>query len=115
MMGVPLLVLGVAFVAAAIVAGAFIVRNMSRGTGFAALFAPNSAKRIDIVEQLAIDAKRKLVLVRRDDVEHLVMTGGPADSVIESGIGAPSSGEARAPSTLPLKPPRTLGQAAGDR
>jgi hypothetical protein len=115
MMGVPLLILGVGFFAVAIVAGAFIVRKMSHGVGFAALFAPNSVKRIDIVEQLAIDAKRKLVLVRRDDVEHLLMTGGPADIVIESGIGAPSSGEARTPSTLPLRSPRTLGQAAGDR
>ena len=115
MMEVPLLVLGVAFVAAAIVAGAFILRKMSRSPGLIGLFAPKPVKRIDIVEQVAIDAKRKLVLVRRDDVEHLVMTGGPADIVIESGIGASSSGEARAPSTLPLRPPRTLGQAAGDR
>ena len=114
MMEALMLVLGVAFVAAAIVAGAFIVRKTSHRVGFAALFAPNSVKRIDIVEQLTIDAKRKLVLVRRDDVEHLVMTGGPADIVIESGIGAPSGGEARAPSALPLRP-RTLGQAAGDR
>ncbi len=69
---------------------------MSHGAPLAALFAPKAVQRIDIVEQVAIDAKRKLVLVRRDDVEHLVMTGGPADIVIESGIGAPAnSGEAR--------------------
>ena len=112
---VLMLVLGVAFLAAAIVAGAVLVRRYAQGAPLTALFAPKSVKRIDIVEQVAIDAKRKLVLVRRDDVEHLVMTGGPADIVIESGIGAASSGEARAPSTLPTPPPRTLMREAGDR
>jgi hypothetical protein len=41
------------------------------------------------------------------------MTGGPADIVIESGIGAPlSTAETRAVTTLPLTP---LGRAVGDR
>ena len=76
--------------------GARFVRRYAHGAPLAALFAPKSLKRIDIVEQVAIDAKRKLVLVRRDDVEHLVMTGGPADIVIESGIGAPRTAAKRA-------------------
>ena len=33
-----------------------------------------------------MDGRRKLVLVRRDDVEHLIMTGGPVDVLIETGI-----------------------------
>lgn len=113
MTGILVLVLGAAFAAAAIVAVAFIVRRASRGPGLAMLFAAKSPKRIDIVEQAVVDAKRKLVLVRRDDVEHLVMTGGPTDIVIESGIGAPrTTAEPRAGAMLPL---RSLGQAAGDR
>jgi flagellar protein FliO/FliZ len=112
MTGVLVLVLGAAFAAAAIVAVAFIVRLTTRGPGLT-LFAAKSPKRLDIVEQAVVDAKRKLVLVRRDDVEHLVMTGGPTDIVIESGIGAPrTTAELRAAATLPLRP---LGQAAGDR
>ncbi len=43
--------------------------------------------RLMIVDAAAIDAKRRLVLVRRDNVEHLVMIGGPTDIVIETGIG----------------------------
>ena len=113
MTGVLVLVLGAAFAAAAIVAVAFIVRRTMRGPGLTTLFAPKSPKRLDIVEQAVVDAKRKLVLVRRDDVEHLVMTGGPTDIVIESGIGAPrTTGEPRGAATRPL---RSLGQAAGDR
>ncbi len=112
MTGVLVLVLGAVFAAAAIVAVAFIVRFTTRGPGLT-LFAAKSPKRLDIVEQAVVDAKRKLVLVRRDDVEHLVMTGGPTDIVIETGIGAPrTTAEPRAAATLPLRP---LGQAAGDR
>lgn len=110
---VLLLIFGVACAAIALVGLAFGVRKMTQATRFAPLFAPRAQKRIDIVEQVAVDAKRKLLLVRRDDIEHLIMTGGPADIVIESGIGAPRSPpETRTVSTLPLT---TLGRAAGDR
>src|SRR5688500_13974096 len=98
---------------AAVVAVAVIVRNVRRGPGAATLFAPKQLKRIDIVEQAFVDAKRKLILVRRDDVEHLVMTGGPVDIVIESGIGARSaSGDTRKASSPQTLPPRALGRAA---
>ena len=43
-------------------------------------------KRLGVVETASVDAKRKLLLVRRDDVEHLVMIGGPIDMLIETGI-----------------------------
>lgn len=45
-------------------------------------------KRLSIVEVRPIDPKRRLILVRRDDVEHLILTGPQADVVIERGIGA---------------------------
>jgi flagellar protein FliO/FliZ len=43
-------------------------------------------KRLGVVETASVDAKRKLFLLRRDDVEHLVMIGGPIDMLIETGI-----------------------------
>jgi flagellar protein FliO/FliZ len=42
--------------------------------------------RIGVVESTAIDAKRRLVLVRRDGVEHLVLLGPTSETLIESGI-----------------------------
>lgn len=42
--------------------------------------------RLAVVDALAIDAKRRLVLVRRDNVEHLVLIGGPTDVVVEPSI-----------------------------
>lgn len=43
--------------------------------------------RLAVSEFHEIDKSRRLVLVRRDDVEHLIMIGGLQDMVIESGIG----------------------------
>jgi flagellar protein FliO/FliZ len=43
-------------------------------------------KRLGVIETASVDARRKLLLVRRDDVEHLVMIGGPVDMLIETGI-----------------------------
>lgn len=44
-------------------------------------------QRLQVLDAAAIDARRRIVLIRRDGVEHLVMIGGPTDIVIESGIG----------------------------
>ena len=45
--------------------------------------------RLSVTEQANVDGRRKLLLIRRDDVEHLIMTGGPVDMVIETNIAAP--------------------------
>ena len=42
--------------------------------------------RLGIVDAFDLDRQRQLVLVRRDNVEHLIMIGGPTDVVIESAI-----------------------------
>jgi Flagellar biosynthesis protein, FliO len=43
--------------------------------------------RLGIVEYCEVDQSRRLVLLRRDGVEHLVLIGGNQDLVVESGIG----------------------------
>ena len=53
--------------------------------------------RLGISEYYEVDKSRFLVLVRRDDVEHLVLVGGSQDVVIEAGISPrPSRQRARA-------------------
>ncbi|MCL6708082.1 flagellar biosynthetic protein FliO [Pseudomonas sp. R2.Fl] len=47
----------------------------------------NRQPRLQVLDAAAVDARRRLVLVRRDNIEHLIMIGGPTDIVIESGIG----------------------------
>jgi flagellar protein FliO/FliZ len=46
-------------------------------------------RRLSIVEIQPIDARRRLVLVRRDDREHLILLGIGQDLVIEAGIAPP--------------------------
>jgi len=48
--------------------------------------ARNRVPRLSITDVTAVDDKRFLVLARRDNVEHLVLIGGPTDVVVESGI-----------------------------
>jgi flagellar biogenesis protein FliO len=48
----------------------------------------SQGRRVQVVEQVQVDARRQLLVIRRDNVEHLVMTGGPQDLVIETGIPA---------------------------
>jgi len=50
------------------------------------LFGSHGEARIGLSEMVSLDGKRKLLLIYRDGVEHLVMTGGPIDVVIEQGI-----------------------------
>lgn len=49
------------------------------------------ARRVRIVEVTALDAKRRLVLLSRDDVEHLVILGPDGETVVESGIRPPAA------------------------
>ena len=41
-------------------------------------------KRLSLVEVMPIDAKRRLVLFKRDDVEHLVILGPNAEILVET-------------------------------
>ncbi|WP_165219301.1 flagellar biosynthetic protein FliO [Affinirhizobium pseudoryzae] len=72
----------------------------------------NRQPRLQVLDAAAVDARRRIVLIRRDDVEHLVMIGGPTDVVIESGIGA---AEARPVSlTAPEAEPPALAEPAAE-
>lgn len=53
-------------------------------------------RRLDITEVLPVDARRRLVLLRRDDTEHLILLGPERDILIETGIkaAAPVTGPA---------------------
>jgi hypothetical protein len=56
--------------------------------------------RLAVIDAAAVDGRRRLVLVRRDNIEHLLMIGGPTDIVVESNI-------VRASQAREQLPPRT--------
>jgi len=56
-------------------------------------------RRLSVVEVLPVDARRRLVLLRRDDRDHLVLIGPNEDVVIESGIAVVARPEDDQPGT----------------
>ena len=45
-------------------------------------------RRLEVTDVIPIDARRRLILVRRDDTEHLILLGMNEDTLIERGIPA---------------------------
>jgi hypothetical protein len=83
------------------------------------LFRQRLEPRLGVVEQAHVDSRRRLVLLRRDDVEHLIMTGGPVDIVIETGISPPRHEQPADLAEEPATPvftrqPRSFGQAVNE-
>lgn len=48
-------------------------------------------RRLTVIDSVPLDSRRQLLIVRRDDVEHLILTGGPQDLVVETGIAVDKS------------------------
>jgi flagellar protein FliO/FliZ len=67
--------------------------------------------RLAVIDEANVDSRRRLVLIRRDNVEHLLMLGGPSDLVIEPNIvRAPGTArEVAAPRPVPA--PESLPRA----
>lgn len=61
-----------------------IVRGFGVGTFVAG--GRNRKARLAVMDATAVDSHRRLILVRRDDVEHLILIGGPTDVVVEQNI-----------------------------
>ena len=54
--------------------------------------APTKAqRRLQIVESLNLDAKNRLVIIRRDDAEHLLIVNAENTTVIESSLQGPQN------------------------
>ena len=84
-------VLALVAVVALIALAAWAARRFGLAGKFA---APNGRRRLSIVETAALDGKRRLVLVRRDDTEHLVLLSDEGALLVERGIAAPPAARA---------------------
>lgn len=84
-----------AFVLALIAASAWIVRRT--GLGGLTPRRPGQARRLAVVESIALDSRRRLVLVRRDDVEHLILLGAAGDLLVEGRMPGPPPEPAKGP------------------
>lgn len=68
----------------------------------------NRQPRLAVLDAAAVDTRRRLVLVRRDDVEHLIMIGGPTDLVIESRIIPAEASGLRDAMPVPVPEPAAM-------
>ena len=67
--------------------------------------------RLGLVDAFSLDGQRQLVLVRRDNIEHLVMIGGPNDVLVESQINRAAVPARESNQASPLLVPTHAGAA----
>ena len=78
--------LALAFVLGLILLLSYAIRRFGKG-GLSVISRPrDGARRLAVIEVTAIDAKRRLVLVRRDNTEHLILLGANTELLIENSI-----------------------------
>lgn len=83
---------------------ALFVFILKRLTGTRLSAGRSRQPRIAVMDATSIDTRRRLLLIRRDNVEHLILVGGPTDIVVEQNIikGAPiGAGASRNHGTMP--------------
>lgn len=66
--------------------GVIAVGARRLGLGVATPTLRTKNKRVTVVEVTIVDSKRRLVLIRRDEQEHLILLGANSEQVIESNI-----------------------------
>jgi flagellar protein FliO/FliZ len=87
------------------VGASIFVRSYLAGVSPAALlFRPKGDRRLEVIDHASIDGRRKLILIRRDDVEHLLLTGGPVDVVVETGIKSAAARPVIMPASADVPP-----------
>ena len=93
---------------------AYVVRRFG-GERLGAATARGRQPRLAVVDSAAVDGRRRLLLIRRDNVEHLLMIGGPTDVVVESAIvRATAAPREPVPPRAPAQPePRPMPMAEG--
>src|ERR1700675_2515946 len=67
--------------------------------------------RLAVIDAATDDGRRRLILIRRDNVEHLLMVGGPTDVVIEPNIVRAAAAPREMASARPLPAGDTLPRA----
>jgi len=90
-----------------------VIRTLRRFRGGTfVLGGRNRRTRLAVMDATPVDSRRRLVLVRRDDVEHLILIGGPTDVVVEQDIrivpriARPADNQISEPANPQQEPPR---------
>lgn len=70
-----------------VIGGMFLLAWVLKRAGVAGhVLRTGQKRRLQLVESMPVDARRRVVLIRRDDREHLVLLGPDHAAVIETDI-----------------------------
>lgn len=75
----------------------YLIRRYGHRLGLPTMPLTGPNRRLQVVEVLPIDARNKLILVRRDTTEHLILVGSTESEVIEKNL---TSGKLNASETV---------------
>lgn len=98
------------FVVALIMVVAWVMRRVGMAGG--TVRGRARQRRLSVVEALPIDAKRRLILIRRDDREHLILLSANGDLLVDS---APAGGFDTALAGAEIAPAEASPAGSGQR
>jgi len=98
----PILLAIAAFLVAALLI--LYIFRLLFGRRIRATGSRNRPRRLDVVDAFDLDRERQLVIVRRDNIEHLLLIGGPNDLLVEGAINRGEAAIAR-PEPREARPP----------
>lgn len=101
----PIRVAVAAIVIAALLGLTVLVMRRLANRGSAGERRGRAGPRLSVLDSIPVDPRRRLVLIRRDEVEHLLLIGGNSDIVIEQNIGVADAEEVT-PAPAAVAPPR---------
>jgi len=78
------MIVALIFVLALILLALYVTRKYGKGWGFQ--HTPPSKRRLQILESLPVGPKQRLMIIRRDNREHLLVIGQENTTVIEKDI-----------------------------
>ncbi len=92
-------VVALVLVLALIALTVWLMRRFGEGNVMSKGGGRGRQQRLAVLDSAPVDARRRLVLIRRDNIEHLILICGPTDVVIEPNIvrAQPATSGVRAP------------------
>lgn len=74
---------------------AFVMKRLGLGQFGVSRVSAKQKKRLQIIEILPLDAKRKAMIIQRDNTQHLILLSATGETVIETNIKPPKDQEAK--------------------
>ena len=78
------MVIALIFVLSLILLGMYLVKRFGKGWGLQHI--PMNKRRMQILESISLGPKQRIIIVKRDDKEHVLIVGHDSATVLETDI-----------------------------